>query len=341
MTNATLDRLLAVLVIAMAATGLASLRFGSAEGGWLFGVHGVVGGTLLAAVTVKLVRSMPAAVRRGSLRRLAVGLLLAAMTLAALIGGLAWVASGRLLEIGSWTVLTLHAWAGLVLLPIVVIHLLPRRWRLLRPGSASPSKRLARGGPGRPIARRSLLAAGLLAAVGASIAVAADRLDHLAGRGRRFTGSRELPAGGIPPTTTFFGEPPPRVEPAAWRLSITGRVEAPASLSLEDMAALGSTDLTAILDCTSGWWIETGWRGVPLAAVLAVARPSAAARRVTVRSTTGWAAVLPIGEAERCLLATDVAGAPLPLGNGAPLRLVAPDRRGLDWVKWVDRIEVA
>jgi DMSO/TMAO reductase YedYZ molybdopterin-dependent catalytic subunit len=30
----------------------------------------------------------------------------------------------------------------------------------------------------------------------------------------------------------------------------------------------------------------------------------------------------------------------LPAGNGAPLRLVAPDRRGLDWVKWVDRIEV-
>jgi DMSO/TMAO reductase YedYZ molybdopterin-dependent catalytic subunit len=61
---------------------------------------------------------------------------------------------------------------------------------------------------------------------------------------------------------------------------------------------------------------------------------------VTVRSATGWAAVLPLEEARRCLLAIGVAGEDLPLGNGAPLRLVVPDRRGLDWVKWVDRIEV-
>ena len=64
------------------------------------------------------------------------------------------------------------------------------------------------------------------------------------------------------------------------------------------------------------------------------------ARDVTVRSATGWAAVLPLAEARRCLLATGVAGEDLPLENGAPLRLVVPDRRGLDWVKWVDRIEV-
>jgi DMSO/TMAO reductase YedYZ molybdopterin-dependent catalytic subunit len=50
---------------------------------------------------------------------------------------------------------------------------------------------------------------------------------------------------------------------------------------------------------------------------------------------------LPIDDARACLLATGVAGQRLPAGNGGPLRLVAPDRRGLEWVKWVDRIEVA
>jgi hypothetical protein len=40
-------------------------------------------------------------------------------------------------------------------------------------------------------------------------------------------------------------------------------------------------------------------------------------------------------------LATHVAGAPLALGNGAPVRLVAPDHRGLDWVKWVAEIRVS
>ena len=335
MTNATLDRLLAVLVVAMAATGLLSLRFGSPDGAWLFTVHGVVGGCLVAAVALKLGRSVPSAIRRRSAVRLAVGLGLAAVTLAALIGGIAWVAGGRLLSVGSWTVLTLHAWAGLVLLPIVVVHLLPRRWRLLRPG---PRALLGSGGR---ISRRSVLAGGVLLGVGGSIALAADWLDRLAGGSRRFTGSRELPAGEIPPTTTFFGERTPSIDVATWRLTVSGLVERPGSWSLDDLGRLGATDVTAVLDCTSGWFIETGWRGVPVESLLAAAGAQAAARRVIVRSTTGWSAELPIDEARACLLATSVAGGQLPAGNGAPLRLVAPDRRGLDWVKWVDRIEVA
>jgi DMSO/TMAO reductase YedYZ molybdopterin-dependent catalytic subunit len=45
-------------------------------------------------------------------------------------------------------------------------------------------------------------------------------------------------------------------------------------------------------------------------------------------------------ELDDALLATHVARRPLPPANGAPVRLVAPQRRGLDWIKWVDRIEV-
>ena len=336
MTTATLDRILALLVLAMAGTGLASLRVGSPDGSWLFVAHGVIGGSLAVAVALKLVRSVPPALARRSIRRLAISLVVSFVAVAALAGGLLWVASGRRLEVGGWTVLTLHAWAGLVLVPLVVVHLVPRRWRLLRPGSRARSS-----SRGRPIPRRSVLAAGGLLAAGGAIALAADRLDAIRGGQRRFTGSRELPAGGIPPTTTFFGEPTPEVDLAAWRLAVSGRVARPGSWSLDELIALGSTDLTAILDCTSGWWIETGWRGVPLRTLLATAGASAEARRVTVRSVTGWSAQLPIDEAAGCLLATAVAGGPLPAGNGAPLRLVAPDRRGLDWVKWVDRIEVA
>jgi len=43
---------------------------------------------------------------------------------------------------------------------------------------------------------------------------------------------------------------------------------------------------------------------------------------------------------DEALLATHVAGESLPAVNGAPLRLVAPRRRGLDWIKWVTLIEV-
>ena len=230
--------------------------------------------------------------------------------------------------------LTLHAWIGLLLVPLVVVHLLPRRWRLLRPGRRTVQHATTR------LSRRSVLAGAGLAAIGATAFGLANAADRWRGGERRFTGSRMLPSGGIPPVTTFFGEPTPSIDQGAWIVRLDGLVATPGAWTLTDLRGLGEVDLTAILDCTSGWALETGWRGIPLAAVLAAARPSATAREVAIRSVTGWSTTLPIAEARQCILATGVAGQPLPAGNGAPIRLVVPDRRGLDWVKWVDRIEV-
>lgn len=97
----------------------------------------------------------------------------------------------------------------------------------------------------------------------------------------------------------------------------------------------------AVLDCTSGWAMETTWSGVRLTTLLDAAGAGTDAGLILVRSATGWASSLPPAEADRALIATRVAGAPLPVANGAPCRLVVPDHRGLDWVKWVTEIEVA
>jgi DMSO/TMAO reductase YedYZ molybdopterin-dependent catalytic subunit len=47
-----------------------------------------------------------------------------------------------------------------------------------------------------------------------------------------------------------------------------------------------------------------------------------------------------LAEAQTTLLATHVGGELLTPGHGAPLRLVAPGRRGFQWVKWVTEIQV-
>lgn len=332
MSHATLDRVLAVLVVGMAATGLLTLRAGTPETGWVYVVHGVLAGALLAATVAKLRRSVPRAVRTGAWRRLLLGTLVSLGTMAALTGGFLWVASGELLSIGSWTILTLHAWVGLVLVPLVVLHLLPTRWRLLRP----PRDRSARGG--RRLSRRTVLAAGGLALVGVATVGLTGTIDRLRGGTRRFTGSRWLPAGGVPPPTTFFGEGPPAIDVEAWRLTVTNTAGVERAFSLADLRAMGEVERSVVLDCTSGWAMDTTWRGVPLPVVLARDAP---AGRWIIRSATGWATVLNADEIADAILAWDVAGAPLPLSNGAPCRLVVPSRRGLDWVKWATDIRPA
>jgi DMSO/TMAO reductase YedYZ molybdopterin-dependent catalytic subunit len=333
MSAAALDRLLALLVAAQLATGLLSLRAGSPPTAPLFVAHGLLGGALLVAVAWKLRRSLGPAIRGRRWGRLALGTLLAALTLAALGGGIAWVASGRILEVGPWTVLTLHALAALALVPVAILHLLPRRWRLVR----APASR-----GGRLLSRRTALATLGIGALGALAWAATNLSDALAGGMRRFTGSRWLPDGGIPPPTTFFGEGAEPIDPTAWRLRVHGAVERPVELSLEDLTALGADEEAgAVLDCTGGWALRTTWRGARMGRVLDVASPTPGARLVTIRSVTGWYARMPLDEARSSLLATSVAGQPLPHGNGAPCRLVAPDRRGLEWVKWVTDVEVS
>ena len=329
MSSAALDRLLAVLLVVQLASGLLTLRSGIPATAPLFWLHGLIGGALLVASIEKLRRSVGPAFRQRRWRRLMLGAILSLLAAGALAGGFAWVASGRILSIGPWTILTLHVWAALAIVPILAVHLAPRRWRLLRPVQI-----------GRRVSRRTFLAVGGVALLGAVAWGAANLSDRLQGGIRRFTGSRWLPDGGIPPPTTFFGEGTPSIDHAAWRLSVTGDVATPLTLDLDAVAALGSVEQEAVLDCTSGWVMRTPWRGTPLQTVLEAAGADPDARHVVVRSITGWSVALQRDDLESALLATGVAGDELPAANGAPLRLVAPRRRGLDWVKWVTAIEV-
>ncbi len=335
-TSAAVDRLLAVLVAALAMTGLVSLRMGSPDDAWLFAFHGVLGGALAVTVAWKIGRSLPKAIRAHRWRRVVLGLIVSLASAASLVGGFAWVAGGRLLSVGGWTVLTIHAWIGLALVPLLVVHLMPRRWRLLVPAAGTPGR--ARVAP--VLSRRRLLTGGILGVASVALFGAAELANLLAGGVRRFTGSRWLPVGGVPPPTTFYGEPAPTIDPLAWRLSVHGRVAREAHLSIDQLTALGEVALVAVLDCTSGWALETSWRGVPLTSVLESAGVAPGARSVIVRSVTGWASLLSGAVVDRALLAMAVAGAPLPVANGAPCRLVVPDHRGLDWVKWVVDVEV-
>jgi DMSO/TMAO reductase YedYZ molybdopterin-dependent catalytic subunit len=67
---------------------------------------------------------------------------------------------------------------------------------------------------------------------------------------------------------------------------------------------------------------------------------SAGAGSVTVRSVTGYYRRFSLDEADSYILATRVGSETMSHSHGYPLRLVAPGKRGFEWVKWVVAIEV-
>jgi len=99
-------------------------------------------------------------------------------------------------------------------------------------------------------------------------------------------------------------------------------------------------ELEATLDCTGGFYSIQRWRGIRVGRLLDQVALDRDAHYVSFVSVTSYRWSLPLEEARNALLATHSGEESLSHEHGYPLRLVAPNRRGFQWVKWITRVEV-
>lgn len=132
------------------------------------------------------------------------------------------------------------------------------------------------------------------------------------------------------------------VDLATWRLEITGQVKRPLLLPYNQLTALPPVEREVLLICPGFFANHGRWRGVSLQELLHQADYDRTASRVTIEAKGEKAISFPLTEVlvERVFLAYQVNGQALPRKHGFPLRLVAEDHYGSDWVKYVDRITV-
>ena len=134
-----------------------------------------------------------------------------------------------------------------------------------------------------------------------------------------------------------------------YRLQVRGMVERPLEFSLDALRALPARTQVTRHDCVEGWSVIGQWTGVPLAHLLDLARPTPGARHVVFHCFDDIS-----GDASRYYESVDLLdayhpqtiaayslnGAPVPIANGAPVRMRIERKLGYKQPKYVHTIEV-
>ena len=133
---------------------------------------------------------------------------------------------------------------------------------------------------------------------------------------------------------------------ADWRLKLTGLFDRPESLSLDDLRALPQRTQITRHDCVEGWSAIGKWTGVPLKQLLDRAGLQKRAHYLVFHcadrlSGTRYYESIDLIDAyhPQSIMAHRLNDDPLPVKNGAPLRLRVERHLGYKNAKYVQQIE--
>lgn len=320
--------LLLVLLAIQVASGTLAMSNGKFNDRWTIWLHGT------GAYAIILLLVWKGQIIVDALRRKKVWtnarrafLLLLALLVVTLVSGITWTIWGPI-YLGGFSVISLHITLAVPLIALLAWHAWRQRFVLRIPQSRD--RRLVLRGIG--LAAGGALALGIMNRL---------RLQGLAQLPRRFSGSYETGSfTGRFPAVSWIADRAPAVDSQTWQLLVDGEVREPHIFSYAQLLKMAEDEITAVLDCTGGWYSEQAWYGVRVSRLLAAVGAGDAAQSLTLESLTGYKRRFAIEEAGDLVLALFVAGEPLTRGHGYPARLVAPGYRGYEWVKWVGHIRV-
>ena len=175
----------------------------------------------------------------------------------------------------------------------------------------------------------------------------------LAGRNKL---AREFSERDISPTFRANGNPPPIAMDYAedaknqwvnWRLEVGGLVRQPARFSLAQLRAMPSRSQITRHDCVEGWSVIGKWKGVRLEEIMKKVQPAENARYVVFRCLdtdsdgNNYFESIDLIDAvhPQTILAYELNDRPLPIDNGAPLRLRVENQLGYKHAKYIRALE--
>lgn len=148
-----------------------------------------------------------------------------------------------------------------------------------------------------------------------------------------------------PENWPVLGENAPREDGAPWMIRVTGAVERPIEISLDELKARPRKEIVTDIHCVTRWSkFDRSFSGFALMDLIAEAGPTGDAKFVRFISRSEHAhdtsLTMNLCEDLQPLITFDAEGEPLAEEHGGPVRMVTPGRYFYKSVKWLEEIEL-
>jgi DMSO/TMAO reductase YedYZ molybdopterin-dependent catalytic subunit len=136
---------------------------------------------------------------------------------------------------------------------------------------------------------------------------------------------------------------PQHVDIEAYRLKVAGLVAEPHEYTYDQVLSFPNYSKVVTIHCVEGWSVKVLWEGVLVRDLLDAAGIDPGANTVIFHSYDGYTTSLPLDYilANDIIMAYKMNGVVLPPERGFPFQLVAEDKLGYKWAKWITEIEVS
>ncbi len=155
-----------------------------------------------------------------------------------------------------------------------------------------------------------------------------------------YQGQRLTPAANLPENSI---KGPPAINMDTYRLQVTGLVNIPLGYTYAEVQQKPQYTKLIILHCVEGWDATILWQGVKISDLIEPAQVDPGCNTVIFHSADGYTTSLPLAYIREndILLAHRANEQVLPATLGYPFIVVAEDKYGYKWARWVTEIELS
>lgn len=237
------------------------------------------------------------------------------------------------------TISMIHDWSGIVLLLLIIVHLILIRHRL---------KVFFLGGYVLPkaIFKTIYIIVGIIIVGGITIylyvnhSVGNKAVNLSAVEVTQYQGEK---LGSINDFRENSIKGPQYVDKKSYKLEISGLVEPNTSYSYSDMLSMPMYQKVVTLNCVEGWSVKALWEGVLVKDLLNGLTVKPEAKAIIFYAADGYSTSFPLDYVLRndIIMADKLNGEVLPPERGFPFQLVAEQKWGYKWIKWITKIELS